>query len=242
MLAVVFGGFVTAVLISEDGYAWPTALCQGTLLGLAMAAVLATVLTTMSTWGAARAASRAGLALTAEAVTLPCTARFRLPAPSGTTAYQLTDSALHALRQIPVPRIDDVEEFTHGKLTPVCARSHGTPVRLRVFIEKDGETATVTMEARPVSCPQGRSRGSRQRGDVSPRVSAGLWVAGHPAGAADRAGCPVSRRRGIQPLQGHGGQGVTLTSSTTGPAGLRRVVLANVSVVDGPVATKVTCR
>lgn len=150
-VALVCGAPMAAVLISEDGCAWPAALFQGTFVGLAAGTAVAVVGTASSTWGAVRAASRCGLTLTAEAVALPCTTQFRLPVPSGTSAYQLTDSVLHALKQIPAPRIDDVEEFTHGKLTLVCARSYGTPVRLRISIEKDRETATVTMEARPVS-------------------------------------------------------------------------------------------
>ncbi|WP_326682833.1 hypothetical protein [Streptomyces sp. NBC_01237] len=150
-VAVVVGAAMAGVLISEDTDVWSAALLQGALAGLLAGVVLSAAVATSSTWHAWRTASRHGLSLAAEAAAVPCTAEFRTPVPAGTTAYQLTDSVLHALKKVPFPRIDEVEEFTHGKLTLVCATSLALPVRLRISIETDRNTATVTMDARPVT-------------------------------------------------------------------------------------------
>ncbi|MYT94434.1 hypothetical protein GTY40_25790 [Streptomyces sp. SID8359] len=150
-VAVVIGAAMAGVLISEDTHAWPTALLQGMLAGLLAGVVLAVVIATSNTWHLWRTASRHGLTPAAEAAAVSCTVVFRTPVPAGTTAYQLTDSVLHALKKVPSPRIDEVEEFTHGKLTLICASSPVGPVRLRISIETDRDTATVTMDARPVT-------------------------------------------------------------------------------------------
>ncbi|MCX4678784.1 hypothetical protein OG413_26345 [Streptomyces sp. NBC_01433] len=150
-LAVVIAAAMAGVLISEDANAWSAALLQGALAGLLVGVVLAVVIATSNTWRAWRTASRHGLTLAAEAAAVSCTAEFRTPVPAGTTAYQLTDSVLHALKKVPFPRIDEVTEFTHGKLTLVCASSLASPVRLHISIETDRDTATVTMDARPVT-------------------------------------------------------------------------------------------
>ncbi|MFE4449292.1 hypothetical protein [Streptomyces sp. NPDC056796] len=150
-VAVVIGAAMAGVLISEDANAWSTALLQGILAGILAGVVLAVVITTSDTWQAWRTASRHGLTLTSEAATAFRTSEFRTPAPADTTAYQLTDAVLHALKEVSLPRIDEVEEFTHGKLTLVCASSLAGPVRLRISIELDRDTATATMDARPVT-------------------------------------------------------------------------------------------
>ncbi|MFJ6566746.1 hypothetical protein ACIQNU_04955 [Streptomyces sp. NPDC091292] len=149
--AVVIGTAAAGVLISENPNAWSAGLFQGVLAGLVVGVVLALVIATSNTWQARRTASRHGLTLTAEAAAVPCTAEFRVPAPAGATAYQLTDSVLHALKGVPLPRIDEVKEFTHGKLTLVCASSPAGPVTLRISITTDRNTATVTMDARPAT-------------------------------------------------------------------------------------------
>ncbi|MFD5987828.1 hypothetical protein [Streptomyces cyaneofuscatus] len=150
-VAVVIGAAMAGVLISEDADAWSAALLQGTLAGLLAGVVLGVAIATSNTWHVRRTASRHGLTPSAAAAAVPCTSAFRAPVPAGTTAYQLTDSVLHALKKVPSPRIDEVEEFTHGKLTLVCASSLPGPVRLRISIETDRDTATVTMDARPVT-------------------------------------------------------------------------------------------
>lgn len=150
-VAVFLGAAMAGVLISEDANAWSAALLQGAFAGLLVGVVLSVAIATSNTWHAWRTASRHGLSLAAEAAAVPCTAEFRTPVPAGTTAYQLTDSVLHALKKVPFPRIAEVEEFTHGKLTLVCATSLAIPVRLHIFIETDRDTATVTMDARPVT-------------------------------------------------------------------------------------------
>lgn len=53
---------------------------------------------------------------------------------------------------------------------------------------------------------------------------------------------PGDRASACQPQVGQGGQGLTVTSSMTGPQALLGVVVAKDSVVEVPVATKVTCR
>ncbi|MEU3343461.1 hypothetical protein ABZ723_00325 [Streptomyces sp. NPDC006700] len=151
VIFVICCGAMAGALIWEDASAWAAALLQGSLFGLAVGAVLAVVGATSNTWQAARAASRHGLPLSAEAVPLPCTAEIHVPIRPGTTAYQLTDSVLHALKQLPAPEIDEVKEFTHGKLTLICRKSLSTPVRFHVSITTDHDTATVAMEARPTA-------------------------------------------------------------------------------------------
>lgn len=150
-VAVASGAAMAGVLISEDANAWSAALRQGALGGLLVGVVLAGVIATSDTWHAWRTASRHGLTLSPDAAAGTRTAVFRASVPVGTTAYQLTDSVLHALKQTPFPQIDEVQEFTHGKLSLVCANSLANPVRLRISIETDRNTATVTMEARPVT-------------------------------------------------------------------------------------------
>ncbi|MGW5093623.1 hypothetical protein ACWEQ1_00285 [Streptomyces nodosus] len=44
-----------------------------------------------------------------------------MPIRPGTTAYQLTDSVPHALKQLPAPEVDEVKEFTHGMTATVSA-------------------------------------------------------------------------------------------------------------------------
>ncbi|MEV6551499.1 hypothetical protein AB0M57_22690 [Streptomyces sp. NPDC051597] len=151
LVAVVVSGAMAGVLISEDTSTWAGSLLQGTLFGLAAGAILAVAIATSNTWNARRAAARHGLPLMAEAASLPCTAEIHVPVPTGTTPYQLTDSVLCALRKVSAPRIDEVEEFTHGKLTVVCGRSSANPVRLHISIVTDRNIATVTMDARPVT-------------------------------------------------------------------------------------------
>ncbi|MFD4951461.1 hypothetical protein [Streptomyces sp. NPDC058451] len=150
-LVVLCVGATAGVMIWDDATAWVAALLQGTLFGLAVATVLAVAGSTSNVWQAARMASRHGLTLSPEAVPLPCAAEIRVPIPPGTTAYQLTDSVLHALKQLPDPKIDAVEEFTHGKLTLICRKSLSVPVRLRISITTDRDTATVTMDGRPTA-------------------------------------------------------------------------------------------
>ncbi|MFB7556586.1 hypothetical protein [Streptomyces brevispora] len=142
---------MAGVLISEDSNAWSIALRQGALGGLLVGVVLAGVIATSNTLHARRTASRHGLTLSPDAAAGTRTTVFRASVPVGTTAYQLTDSVLHALKQAPFTRIDEVQEFTHGKLSLVCASSLANPVKLSISIETDQNTATVTMEARPVS-------------------------------------------------------------------------------------------
>jgi hypothetical protein len=151
LVAVVVSGGMAGVLISEDTGAWAGSLFQGTLFGLAAGAILAVAIATSNTWNARRTAARHGLPLMAEAASVPCAAEIRVPVPAGTTPYQLADSVLHALKKVPAPRIDEVEEFTHGKLTVVCGSSSSSPVRLHILIVTDRNTATVTMDARPVT-------------------------------------------------------------------------------------------
>ncbi|MGX4691884.1 hypothetical protein [Streptomyces sp. JNUCC 63] len=150
-VAVVCGSAMAGVMIWDDATAWAAALLQGALAGLVLGAVMAVMIATSNTWQAARTASRHGLTLSAEAVPLPCTAEIRVPIRSGTTAYQLTDSVLHALKQLPAPQIDEVTEFTHGKLTLICRKSLSLPVRFRISVTTDRDTATVTMDARPTA-------------------------------------------------------------------------------------------
>ncbi|WP_225078656.1 hypothetical protein [Streptomyces sp. CoT10] len=150
-LFVFCGGAMAGVMIWEDASAWAAALLQGTLFGLAVAAVVVIVGSISNTWQAVRMASRHGLTLSPEAVPLPCTAEIRVPIRPGTTAYQLTDSVLHALKQLSAPQIDEVKEFTHGKLTLICRKSLSLPVRFHISITTDRDTATVTMDARPMA-------------------------------------------------------------------------------------------
>ncbi|MFD4976934.1 hypothetical protein [Streptomyces sp. NPDC058424] len=150
-LAVLCGGAMAGVMIWDDATVWAAALLQGTLFGLAVGAVVAIVGSTSNIWQAARMASRHGLRLSAEAVPLPCTAEIRVPIRPGTTAYQLTDSVLHALKQVPAPQIDEVKEFTHGKLTLICRKSLSLPVRFHISITTDRDIATVTLDARPTA-------------------------------------------------------------------------------------------
>ncbi|AJE40934.1 hypothetical protein [Streptomyces nodosus] len=147
--AVLCGGAMAGVMIWDNATAWAAALLQGALFGLAVSAAVAIAGATSNTWKAARAASHHGLTLSAEAVRLPCTAEIRVPIPPGITAYQLTDSVLHALKQLPAPEIDEVKEFTHGKLTLICRKSLSLPVRFHVSITTDQDAAIVAMEARP---------------------------------------------------------------------------------------------
>ncbi|PZH11379.1 hypothetical protein C1I97_13010 [Streptomyces sp. NTH33] len=142
---------MAGVMIWDDATAWAAALLQGTLFGLAVGAVVAVAGATSNTWQAARAASRHGLTLSVEAIALPCTAEIRVPIRPGTTAYQLTDSVLHALKRLPAPEIDRVTEFTHGRLTVICRKSLSLPVRFCIFITTDRDTATVAMDARPTA-------------------------------------------------------------------------------------------
>ncbi|MYV47386.1 hypothetical protein [Streptomyces sp. SID2888] len=151
VFAVAMGAFIAGVTIWEDPGAWAEALLDGALIGVAWGAAIGVVGATSSTWGAARAASRHGLKLVAEAVTLPCTAEFRVPLSPGVTAYQLTDSVRYALTGIQVPLIDEVTEFTHGKLTLVYRQSLNSPVKLHISIVTGRDTATVTMDARPTA-------------------------------------------------------------------------------------------
>ncbi|MFF9122919.1 hypothetical protein ACF09J_06395 [Streptomyces sp. NPDC014889] len=148
-LVVLCGGAMAGVMIWDDATAWVAALLQGTLFGLAVAAVLAVAGSASNVWQAARMASRHGLTLSPEAVPLPCTAEIRVPIRPGTTAYELTDRVLHALKPLPAPYIEKVTEFTHGELTVICRGRLSLPVRFHVSITTDGDTATVTMDARP---------------------------------------------------------------------------------------------
>ncbi|MFF9122917.1 hypothetical protein ACF09J_06385 [Streptomyces sp. NPDC014889] len=147
---VICGGAMAGVTL-WDGGTWATVLFRGALAGFVPGAVMAVVGATSNTWKAARAASRHGLTLSAEAVPLPCTAEIRVPIRPGITAYQLTDSVLHALKQLPAPEIDEVKEFTHGKLTLICRKSLSGPVRFHVSITTDQDSATVAMDARPTA-------------------------------------------------------------------------------------------
>ncbi|MFE7232940.1 hypothetical protein ACFVAF_20215 [Streptomyces sp. NPDC057596] len=136
-------------MIWDDATAWVAALLQGTLFGLAVGAVVAIVGSTSNVWQAARMASRHDLTLSPEAVPLPCTAEIRVPIRPGTTAHQLTASVLHALKPLPAPYVERVTEFTHGELTVICKGRLSLPVRFHVSITTEGDTATVTMDARP---------------------------------------------------------------------------------------------
>ncbi|MFH9978186.1 hypothetical protein ACH4ND_02810 [Streptomyces sp. NPDC017179] len=151
MIGACLGTFMAGFIIWEDSSAWEEALRQGTLGFLVLSAFMAVVLPATNTWHAARTVSRHGLTLSAEAVPLPCTAEIRVPIRPGTTAYQLTDSVLHALKRLPAPEIDEVKEFTHGELTLVCRKSLRLPVRFHISITTDQDTATVTMDARPTA-------------------------------------------------------------------------------------------
>ncbi|MFE9096226.1 hypothetical protein [Streptomyces sp. NPDC007264] len=152
LLAVFCGAAMTAaVLTTEDAATWSAALYQGVVVGLVLGAVLLASVALSNTWQAARTASRHGLTLVAEAATVPCTAEFRAPVPSGTTPYQLSDSVLHTLKKARAPRIGEVKEFTHGRLTLVFTDALACPVRFHISIGTDRDTATVIMEARPVS-------------------------------------------------------------------------------------------
>ncbi|MFB7456692.1 hypothetical protein [Streptomyces sp. NPDC056188] len=151
IIGACLGVFMAGVIIWEDPSAWADALLQGTLGFLVLSAFMAVVLPASNTWHAARTVSRHGLTLSAEAVPLPCTAEIRVPIRPGITAYQLTDSVLYALKQLPAPEIDEVKEFTHGELTLICRKSLRLPVRFHISITTDRDTATVTMDARPTA-------------------------------------------------------------------------------------------
>ncbi|MER8027801.1 hypothetical protein ABTZ78_02315 [Streptomyces bauhiniae] len=138
------------VLISEDPSNWAGALLQGVGAGVGWGAVFAGVASTSNSFHAVRNTARHGLPLDARAATVPSTRRFAVPVAPGTTAYELTDAVLHALKGVPAPRPGEVTEFTHGRLALTYGPLGGIEVALRVTVTTDAGSATVAMEARPV--------------------------------------------------------------------------------------------
>ncbi|MFE9256600.1 hypothetical protein [Streptomyces sp. NPDC006879] len=149
--ALVSGGAMAGVLIAEAPASWPGALAQGAAAGLSVGAALMLLIATSNTWRAARTAAHHGLALGAAAAPAHHRQMLRVPLVPGTTAYQLTDSVLHALKQVPNLRIEEVAEFTHGRLTLVYGSALGVPVRLSISIETGRDSATATVDARPTT-------------------------------------------------------------------------------------------
>ncbi|MBV1946339.1 hypothetical protein [Streptomyces sp. BV129] len=150
-VTLLLGGFVAGALIADDPADWMAALLRGVGVGAVAGAVFVCVANTSSTFHAVRAAARHGLTLDARAAGVPSVRRLDVPVAPGTTAYRLTDAVLHALKQLPAPRVGEVTEFTHGRLALTYGPVGGVDVALRVTITTQGGSASVDMEARPVS-------------------------------------------------------------------------------------------
>lgn len=149
VVTLLAGVLATGVLISEDPSGWAGALLRGVGAGVGWGAVFACVVSTSNTFHAARNTARHGLPLDARAATVPCTRRFAVPVTPGTTAYELTDAVLHALKGFPAPRAGEVTEFTHGRLALTYGPLGGIEVALRVTITTDAGSASVEMTAEP---------------------------------------------------------------------------------------------
>ncbi|BDH07712.1 hypothetical protein [Streptomyces seoulensis] len=150
-VTLLLGSFVAGALIADDPADWTAALLRGVGVGAVAGAVFVCVANTSSTFHAVRAAARHGLTLDARAAGVPSVRRLDVPVAPGTTAYRLTDAVLHALKQLPAPRVGEVTEFTHGRLALTYGPVGGVDVALRVTITTQGGSASVDMEARPVS-------------------------------------------------------------------------------------------
>ncbi|MFF7382907.1 hypothetical protein [Streptomyces griseoluteus] len=150
-VTLLLGGFVAGALTVDAPADWAAALLRGVGVGAVAGVVFVCVVNTSSTFHAVRAAARHGLTLDARAADVPSVRRLDVPVAPGTTAYRLTDAVLHALKQVPAPRIGDVTEFTHGRLALTYGSVGGVDVALRVTVTTRGGSTCVDMEARPVS-------------------------------------------------------------------------------------------
>ncbi|MFD8673888.1 hypothetical protein ACFV1A_12480 [Streptomyces seoulensis] len=84
------------------------------------------------------------------AAVVPSTGLVEVPKRPGTTAYEVTDTVLHALKGVPAPRVGEVVEFTHGRLAVRYGGPGGIDVALGVTVTTDRDRATVEMTAGPV--------------------------------------------------------------------------------------------
>ncbi|MEU6386288.1 hypothetical protein ABZ847_22360 [Streptomyces bauhiniae] len=150
VVVLVIGGAAVALLVA-DSSGWAGALWQGVAIGAGWGAVFVCVIATSSAVQAGRAARRYGLVLDERAAVVPSAERVRVPIRAGTTPYQVTETVLHALKGVPAPRVGEVLEFTHGKLTVRYDGPGDIAVALRATVTTDGDTATVELTAGPVS-------------------------------------------------------------------------------------------
>ncbi|NEB90497.1 hypothetical protein [Streptomyces bauhiniae] len=149
VVVLVIGGAAVALLVA-DSPGWTEALWQGVAIGGGWGVVFVCLIATSSTVQAGRAARRYGLVLDERAAVVPAVGRVEVPIRPGTTPYQVTETVLHALEGVPAPRVGEVVEFTHGRLTVRYDGPGDIAVALRVTLTTDGDSATVEMTAGPV--------------------------------------------------------------------------------------------
>ncbi|MGA5727257.1 hypothetical protein ACPCI1_01290 [Streptomyces seoulensis] len=148
-VVLIVGGAAVALLVA-DGSDRVGALLQGVAIGAGWGAAFVFLIATSSTAQAGRAARRYGLVLDERAAVVPSTGRVEVPVRPRTTAYEVTDTVLHALKGVPAPRVGEVVEFTHGRLAVRYGGPGGVDVALRVTVTADRDRATVEMTAGPV--------------------------------------------------------------------------------------------
>lgn len=149
-VVLITGGAVVALLVG-DGSGWGAALGEGVAVGVGWGVVFVCLIATSSTVQAGRAARGYGLVLDERAAVVPSTGRVEVPVRPGTTAYEVTDTVLHALKGVPAPRVGEVVEFTHGRLAVRYGGPGGVDVALRVTVTADRDRATVELTAGPVA-------------------------------------------------------------------------------------------
>lgn len=156
VIALVTGTPMLAALIVEDRAPWPSALAQSTLAGLTCGVLSMLILATADAVSAARTAARFGLSLESAAAQLPSVRRLSADTP-GVTAFQLADSALHAIRNAQTPVTFEVVELGHGRVSLTCESPSGHHIQVSIDI--------TVVEGRAVAVITCRPTASRQRLD-----------------------------------------------------------------------------
>jgi hypothetical protein len=150
LTALVVGGAMLAALLVGDGAPWTSALTQSALAGLTCSVLFTLVVTTPDTVTAVRTAAHYGLSLEPAAARLPGIRQVTADTP-GATAFQLADSALHAIKKTQTPVISEVLELSHGKVSLICKSPYGPEIHVSIDITVTEGRALAVLTCRPTT-------------------------------------------------------------------------------------------
>ncbi|MFF4249391.1 hypothetical protein ACFYY2_33725 [Streptomyces sp. NPDC001822] len=150
LTALMVGAATLTALLVGDGAPWASALIQSTLVGLTCGVLFALIVTTADTVTAVRTAAHYGLSLKPAAARLPGIRTVAADA-QGATAFQLADSALHAIKKAQTPAISEVLDLSHGSVSLICKTPYGPEIRVSIDITITDGKARAVLTCQPIS-------------------------------------------------------------------------------------------